>query len=104
MNPPRLAAGLLLLPLFLSAALAQAPGPLPVLDDKPVPRVDAGGPSAAVTCSGTVINQLYHARSLAVKLLSDDIRDCHTLYGDELNHLRAAGPDQTAQPLSYVLV
>ena len=48
MNSTRLVAGMLL-PLLLSTALAQVPA-LPVLDDKPTPQVDAGGPSAAVTC------------------------------------------------------
>jgi hypothetical protein len=50
MNTKQLVAGPLLLPLILSAALAQVPGPLPVVDDKPAPQVDAKGPSAAVTC------------------------------------------------------
>jgi WD40 repeat protein len=38
---------LLGLAVFLTTTLAQAP-PLPVLDDKPTPQVDGGGPSAAV--------------------------------------------------------
>src|SRR5207302_10610452 len=39
-----------LAPFFVfSVALAQAPLSLPVLDDKPSPQVDAGGPAAAVT-------------------------------------------------------
>ena len=33
----------------LTIALAQAPLPLPTLDDKPLPQVDAHGPAAAVT-------------------------------------------------------
>src|SRR5947207_12877397 len=49
MNTGRLVAGLLTLPGLLTVALAQAAPPLPVLDDKPTPQVDAGGPSAAVT-------------------------------------------------------
>src|SRR5438094_8088098 len=49
MNTGRLFAGMLALRVFFSVALAQAPLPLPVLDDKPSPQVDAGGPSAAVT-------------------------------------------------------
>src|SRR3974390_1335404 len=44
MNSRSLVAGLLAWPFLLTAALAQAPAPLPVLDDKPSPRVDAGGP------------------------------------------------------------
>jgi hypothetical protein len=36
--------------LFATVALAQKPGALPVLDDRPTPQVDPGGPSAAVTC------------------------------------------------------
>jgi WD40 repeat protein len=49
MNARRFLAGALALPAFLSVALAQAPPPLPALGAKPVPQVDAGGPSAAVT-------------------------------------------------------
>src|SRR5262245_5968327 len=48
MNTGRLVAGLLTLPGLLTVALAQAAPPLPVLDDKPTPRVEPGGPSAAV--------------------------------------------------------
>src|SRR5438093_781279 len=48
MNTGRLVAGSLALPVLVTVALAQAPSPLPVLDDKPTPQVDAGGPSAAV--------------------------------------------------------
>src|SRR5271155_2183255 len=48
MNTRRLVAGSPVLPFFLSVALAQAPAPLPVLDDKPTPQIDAGGPSATV--------------------------------------------------------
>src|SRR5258708_1588113 len=48
MNIRRLVVGPLALPVLLSVALAQAPS-LPVLDDKPTPQIDAGGPSAAVT-------------------------------------------------------
>jgi WD40 repeat protein len=47
MNTGRFVAGSLALPLLFSLALAQVP--LPVLDDKPSPQIDAGGPSAAVT-------------------------------------------------------
>ena len=49
MNTGRLVVGSLALPVLFTVALAQAPQPLPVLDDKPSPQVDAGGPSAAVT-------------------------------------------------------
>src|SRR5690349_15615045 len=49
MSTGRLVAGSLALPVFFTVALAQAPAPLPALDNKPVPRVDARGPSAAVT-------------------------------------------------------
>jgi WD40 repeat protein len=49
MDAIRLIASSLLLPFFLTIVAAQAPAPLPVLDDKPSPQVDAGGPSAAVT-------------------------------------------------------
>jgi WD40 repeat protein len=47
MNSSRFLAGLLALPVCLCVALAQAP--LPVLEDRPTPRVDASAPSAAVT-------------------------------------------------------
>src|SRR5438105_11628108 len=49
MNTGRLVAGLLTLLVLPRVALAQAPPLLPVLDDKPIPQLDAGGPSAAVT-------------------------------------------------------
>jgi WD40 repeat protein len=47
-NKHLLAGSLALLTLSLSAVAVAAP-PLPDLDEKPTPRVDAGGPSAAVT-------------------------------------------------------
>jgi WD40 repeat protein len=49
MNIDRLFAAMLALPILISVARAQTPLPLPVLDEKPVPQIDAGGPSAAVT-------------------------------------------------------
>jgi WD40 repeat protein len=48
MKTGRLVAAVLAVPLLFTTARAQAPRPLPVLDEKPVPQVDAGGPSAAV--------------------------------------------------------
>src|SRR6476469_1347416 len=48
MTTVRVFAGLLALPLCFAVPFAQAQ-PLPVLDDKPTPQIDAGGPSAAVT-------------------------------------------------------
>ncbi len=45
----RLVAGSLALPVLVTVALAQAPAPLPALDNKPVPQLDPHGPSAAVT-------------------------------------------------------
>ncbi len=49
MNILRLVAGWLLLCALLTSVQAQAPLPLPILDDKPIPQFDASGPSAAVT-------------------------------------------------------
>src|SRR4051794_31169147 len=49
MNLRRLFLGLLALPLWIGGTGADVPSPLPVLEDKPTPRVDATGPSAAVT-------------------------------------------------------
>jgi WD40 repeat protein len=45
----RFAVGSLTPVFFVAVALAQVQPPLPKLDDKPSPQVDAGGPSAAVT-------------------------------------------------------
>jgi WD40 repeat protein len=49
MNTGRLVAGSVALVFLFTAALAQAAPILPILDDKPSPQIDAGGPSAAVT-------------------------------------------------------
>jgi WD40 repeat protein len=46
MHTRRLVMGALISHLFLAAALARAVPELPVLDDKPSPQLDAGGPSA----------------------------------------------------------
>jgi WD40 repeat protein len=49
MNTERLLAGSLALLVLSTLGRAQAPLPLPTLDDKPFPQVDARGPAAAVT-------------------------------------------------------
>jgi WD40 repeat protein len=49
MKDGRFISGLLGLSLFCTAATGQTPFPLPVLNDKPTPQVDAGGPSATVS-------------------------------------------------------
>jgi WD40 repeat protein len=48
MNTGRLLAASLAMSVLFTIARAQVPLPLPVLDDKPSPQLDAGGPSAAV--------------------------------------------------------
>ncbi len=50
MSSQRIAAGIALLAILPLAVSAQPRPALPMLDDKPVPQVDPGGPSAAVTC------------------------------------------------------